>query len=153
VLFRSNTGKVDSNFRVGIVDTNWNENQPVNYITPIYENSIVPIWSPSGRFIVYMTLLSKNSIQNSDFIPARIVLYDTKSKTKQIISEDAGFTEGAYPQFSFSKDERYFYYTAIRENGTGTIIQVDLNSNFEKRILINDSNLDARLPLYCDKLF
>ncbi len=148
-----NTGKVDSNFRVGIVDTNWNENQPVNYITPIYENSIVPIWSPSGRFIAYMTLLSKNAIQNSDFIPARIVLYDTKSKTKQIISEDAGFTEGAYPQFSFSKDERYFYYTAIRENGTGTIIQIDLNSNFEKRILINDSNLDARLPLYCDKLF
>lgn len=148
-----NIGKVDSNFRVGIVDTSWNENQPVNYITSIYENSIVPIWSPSGRFIAYMTLLSNNAVQNSDFIPARIVLYDTKSKTKQIISEDAGFTEGAYPQFSFSKDERYFYYTAIRENGTGTIVQVDLFSNFEKKVLINDSNLDARLPLYCDKSF
>lgn len=146
-----NVGKVDSNFRVGIVNPDWKENQPINYITSPYENSIVPIWSPSGKYIAYMTLLSQKTIQNSDFIPARIVLYDTNSKTKQIISEDAGFTEGAYPQFSFSKDERYFYYTAVREIGTGTIVQVDLQNNFEKKILINDPNIDARIPIYLDK--
>lgn len=146
-----NVGKVDSNFRVGIVNSNWNENQPINYITSPYENSIVPIWSPSGNYIAYMTLLSKNTISNSDFIPARIVLYDVHKRTKEIITEDAGFTEGAYPQFSFSKDERYFYYTAIRENGTGTIVQVDLQNNLEKKSLINDQNIDARLPLYLDK--
>ncbi len=146
-----NVGKVDSNFRVGIVNPDWNENQPINYITSSYENSIVPIWSPSGQFIAYMTLLTKSTIPNSDFIPARIVLYNTKTKTKEIISEDAGFTEGAYPQFSFSKDERYFYYTAVRENGAGTIVQVDLLKNLEKKILINDPDIDARLPISLDK--
>lgn len=146
-----NIGKVDSNFRIGIVHSNWAENQPINYITSPYENSVSPIWSPSGNYIAYMTLLSKNTIAGSDFIPARIVLYNKKTRTKQIITEDAGFTDGAYPQFSFSKDEKYFYYTAIRENGTGTIVQIDLSNNFEKKILINDFNIDARLPLYLDK--
>lgn len=146
-----NIGKVDSNFRIGIVDTNWTEYQPINYITSAFENSIVPIWSPSGNYVAYMILLSKSPAANSDLIPASIVLYDVKTKTKKIISEDAGFTEGAYPQFSFSQDEKYFYYTAIRENGTGTIIQVNLLNNFEKRILIADNNIDARIPICLDK--
>ncbi|MCX8056321.1 MAG: hypothetical protein N3F03_01770 [Ignavibacteria bacterium] len=146
-----NVGKVDSNFRIGIVNAEWKENQPINYITSSYENSIVPIWSPTGRYVAYLSLLSKSTYPNSDFIPARIVLYDTQTRTKHILTEDAGFTEGAYPQFSFSKDERFFYYTAIRENGTGTIGQLDLQNNLEKKFLINDPNIDARLPLYLDK--
>jgi Tol biopolymer transport system component len=147
-----NVGKVDSNFRVGIVRSDWNEKFPVNYITSPYENSIVPIWSPSGKFIAYMNLLSNKSLPNSDLIPARIVIYDVKTGIKQIVTEDAGFTEGAYPQFSFSPDENFFYYTAVREDGSGTIVQVDLQNDFEKKILINDPHLDARIPLYLDKV-
>ncbi len=148
-----NIGKIDSNFRVGIVNHDWTENQPINYITSTYENSVIPIWSPSGKYIAYMILLSKTTYSNSDLIPAKIVLFDTKSKIKQIIAEDAGFTEGIFPQFSFSNDEKYFYYTAIRENGTGVIVQVDLLSNFSKKVLLNDLEVDSRIPLSFDRSF
>ncbi|MGB9665465.1 MAG: TolB family protein [Ignavibacteria bacterium] len=147
-----NFGKMDSNFRVGIVSSDWKENLPINFITSVYENSIVPMWSPSGRYIAYMTLLTNKKLENSDLIPANIILYDTRNGTKQSLTDDAGFTEGAFPQFSFSQDEKYFYYTSIRENGTGTIVQFDL-SDFSKKILIADPELDARIPLYCDKIF
>lgn len=147
-----NSGKMDSNFRVGIVSSDWKEDSPINFITSIYENSIVPVWSPTGRYIAYMTLLTKKKLENSDLIPANIILYDTRNGTKQILTDDAGFTEGAFPQFSFSQDEKYFYYTTIRENGTGTITQFNL-SDFSKKILIDDPDLDARIPLYCDKIF
>ncbi len=147
-----NFGKMDSNFRVGIVSSDWKENLPINFITSVYENSIVPMWSPSGRYIAYMTLLTNKKLENSDLIPANIILYDTRNGTKQILTDDAGFTEGAFPQFSFSQDEKYFYYTSIRENGTGTIVQFDL-SDFSKKILIADPEFDARIPLYCDKIF
>lgn len=146
-----NIGKIDSNFRVGIVNSDWGENQPINFITSNYENSVVPIWSPSGKYIAYMILVSKSTYPNSDLIPAKIVFFDLKTKIKQIIAEDAGFTEGIYPQFSFSNDEKYFYYTGIRENGTGTIVQVDLQSDFSKKILLNDSEIDSRIPLCIDK--
>ncbi|NPV11768.1 MAG: hypothetical protein HPY57_08270 [Ignavibacteria bacterium] len=145
-----NIGKTDSNFRIGIVQSDWSENLPINYITSVYENAIVPIWSPSGRYIAYMTLLTNKKIENSDLIPANIILYDTRNGSKQIITDDAGFTEGAYPQFSFSPDEKYFFYTSIRDNGTGTIVQFDL-SNFSKKILITDPELDARIPHYCNE--
>lgn len=145
-----NIGKMDSNFRVGIVPLDWKENSPINFITSVYDNSIVPVWSPSGRFIAYMMLLANQPLPNTDLIPARIILYDTRNGSKQIISEDAGFTESAYPQFSFSSDEKFFFYTAIRENGTGTIVQINL-SDLTKRILIDDPQLDARIPIYYDK--
>ncbi len=144
-----NTGKMDTNFRIGIVSDDWKENSPINYISSVYENSVVPIWSPSGRYIAYMTLLTNKKLENSDLIPANIILYDTKNGSKQIIADDAGFTDGAFPQFSFSQDEKYLFYTSIRENGTGTIVQLNL-SDFSKKILIADPNLDARIPLYCD---
>ncbi len=147
-----NVGKIDSNFRVGLVSSDWKENEPINFITSIYENAIVPIWSPTGRYIAYMTLLTNKKVENTDLIPANIILYDTKNGLKQVITDDAGFTEGAFPQFSFSKDEKYFFYTSIRENGTGTIVQFDL-SNFSKKILVADPDLDARIPVYSDKTF
>jgi hypothetical protein len=142
-----NSGKMNTNFRVGIVSSDWKENEPINYITSAYENSIVPIWSPSGRYIAYMTLLTNKKLENSDLIPANIILYDTRNGSKQIITDDAGFTEGAFPQFSFSQDEKYLFYTSIRENGTGTIVQFNL-TDFSKKILIADPDLDARIPLY-----
>lgn len=144
-----NIGKMDSNFRVGIVLSDWKENEPINYISSAYENSIVPIWSPSGRYIAYMTLITNKKLEDSDLIPANIILYDTGNGSKQIIADDAGFTEGAFPQFSFSQDEKYFFYTSIRENGTGTIVQINL-TDYSKKVLIADPNLDARIPLYCE---
>lgn len=141
-----NIGKTDSNFKVAIANINWKENEPLTYLTSDYENSVVPIWSPSGRYIVYMRLLTDKAIDNSDLIPANIILYDTHTHTKKILAEDAGFTEGVFPQFSFSKDERFFYYTSIRKNGTGTITEIDLTNN-QKRILITDNTIDARIPI------
>lgn len=146
-----NIGKVDSNFRVAIVPKNWQEGKPLNYITSPYENSIVPIWSPSGRYIAYMILHTQHPLENSDFIPASIILYDRTTKSKFVIAENAGFTEGAYPQFSFNGDEKYLYYTSILENGNGTISRIDLSKNFEKMDLINDKFLDARLPISFSK--
>ncbi len=146
-----NIGKIDSNFRIGIVNVDWKNNYPIKYITSLHENSVVPIWSPSGKYIAYMVLHSNKSLPNSDLIPASIILFDIRNGKKQILAEDAGFTEGAYPQFSFSDDESFFYYTSIRENGTGTIVELDLENNLTRRILINDLNLDARIPLYQNK--
>jgi len=141
-----NVGKTDSNFRVAIADIDWKENQQLHYITSEFENSIVPIWSPSGRYIAYMKLLIDKTLPESDLIPAIIVLYDNQTQTKTIVTEDAGFTEGVFPQFSFSKDERYIYYTCLRDDGTGTIAEIDLHRN-QKRILISDKSIDARVPI------
>lgn len=146
-----NVGKVDSNFRVGVVLSDWKETQFINYITSPFENSIVPIWSPSGRYIAYMTLLANKPIENSDLIPANIILYDTQTGTKTIIADDAGFTEGAFPQFSFSQDEKNFYYTKINDNGRGTIVELDFANPSNRKILIHDPNIDARIPLYANK--
>lgn len=146
-----NIGKVDSNFRVGVVSSVWKENQPIDYITSQYENSIIPIWSPSGRYIAYMTLLANQPLENSDLIPANIIFYDTQTGTKTIVADDAGFTEGAFPQFSFSQDEKYFYYTKINDNGNGNIVEIDFSNPSNRKILIHDQNIDARIPLYANK--
>jgi len=144
ILF--NTGKMDANFRVAVVDSSWKEGTPVNYITSINENAVVPIWSPKQNYIAYMILHSKNSNVESDLISSNIILYDIKTKVKTIIAEDAGFTEGAYPQFCFDGEEKYLYYTSVNSLGNGALVKIELKNNFQKKILTHDKNLDCRLP-------
>jgi Tol biopolymer transport system component len=144
ILF--NFGKIDSNFRVAVVDSSWKEGLPMNFITGINENALLPIWSPKQNFISYMILTPTSSKPESDLIGGNIILFDLKTKIKTIMAEDAGFTEGAYPQFCFDEDEKYFYYTSINSLGNGAISKIDLLNNFQKEILTHDNNLDCRLP-------
>lgn len=145
ILF--NFGKMDSNFRVAVVDSSWKEGIPMNFITNVNENSVLPIWSPKQNFIAYMTLNQINSKSESDLMNGTIILYDLKTKIKTILAEDAGFTEGAYPQFCFDQSEKYFYYTSINPLGNGAITRIDMQNNFQNEILTHDNNLDCRLPV------
>lgn len=141
-----NTGKIDEDFRVGIVDSSWKEGDPISFITSKNENCILPIWSPRQNYIAYMILKSNKTLPNSDFIPGSIILYNISTRVKTVIAEDAGFTEGAYPQFCFDREEKFFYYTAINDLGYGIIARINLKDNYEKKNLTNDINLDCRLP-------
>ncbi|MCX8011446.1 MAG: hypothetical protein N3A61_09860, partial [Ignavibacteria bacterium] len=144
ILF--NYGKIDENFRICLVDSSWKEGDEYNFITPTDENAIVPIWSPFENVIAFMVIDVESRSDSSDLIPGKIYFYNTKTESRKLIAEDAGFTEGDFPQFCFDNAGNYFYYTAINKKGNGTIVQLDLKNNFQKTYITTNQDIDYRLP-------
>jgi len=112
------------------------------------ENAIVPVWSNNYDKIAYMRI-KEDSLQTieSDMLSAEIILYDLCLNKYSLISEDAGYTDQAYPQFSFDENDEYIYYTALTENGSGIIKKININT-LKAEIITKDLQIDERIPLY-----
>lgn len=111
------------------------------------EMAVVPMWSHDGKEICYLRV-KPDSAQNiqSDMFRSELIFYDLEKSTYKILSDDAAFTDQAFPQFTFSQDGEYIFYTAIVENGNGVIKIISL-INFEVEQLTDDVWLDERFPI------
>lgn len=143
-----NKMRPDETFLIYIKDeiNTYNEDR---LISTIGEMSIVPIWSNSGNKIAYLTLASNEDqppIEFTDMLIGTLKIYDIKSRRTQVITEDAAYTDQAFPQFSFSHDDVFIYYTTINNNGNGSIIRIN-TLTLEKEIISKDENIDERFPL------
>jgi Tol biopolymer transport system component len=110
------------------------------------QNAFVPIWSNKNDLIAYLEILP-DSLQKgySDLLRSRLVLYDLQSATCTLAAEDAGFTDQVFPQFTFSENDEWIYYTGIDDRGYGRIMRLSVNSHQEEIILRGDTK-DYRFP-------
>jgi len=112
------------------------------------EYSIVPIWSNKFDKIAYFRIKEDSlQIYKSDLILADIILYDFLKDKYYLIADDAGYTDQAYPQFTFDINDENIFYTAISEYSLGMICKVNISTQ-QKIILTKDLKIDERLPLY-----
>ncbi len=112
-----------------------------------YVNSLIPHWSDSGEYLAFITILP-DSLQpeNSDMYRGQLVLYNPISQQSKILTSDFGYTDQVYPQFSFSSDGRFIYYTAIAANGYGEIKKVEIATSKTFPLNIQGCE-DVRLPI------
>lgn len=110
------------------------------------ENAVVPIWSSSGNKIAYLSInLDLQNLVELDLVPCKLFLFELNKMSSTLISEDAGFTDNAYPQMCFDESDEFIYYTKINENNLGSIARINLK-NFEEKILSKDFFIDERFP-------
>ncbi|MHC1739305.1 MAG: hypothetical protein AB9882_14965 [Ignavibacteriaceae bacterium] len=112
------------------------------------ENAIVPVWSNNYDKIAYMRI-KEDSLQSidSDMMLADIILYDFPAKKHYLISGDAGYTDQAYPQFSFDDTDENLFYTALSQDGSGIIKKINIKS-LHTDIITKDLKIDERIPLF-----
>lgn len=127
-----------------------NENEsPKNakLISNGFDNSVVPIFSPDGKNISYLKMLP-DSLQyiQSDMLRCELILCDIEKSETKILANDAAFTDQAFPQFTFGKNGKEIFYTAINESGLGVLKKINLNNNAAE-LLTLDPALDERFPV------
>lgn len=112
------------------------------------ENAIVPIWSNNYDKIAYMRI-KEDSLQSidSDMMLADIILFDFPSGKYYLISGDAGYTDQAYPQFSFDETDENLFYTALTQDGSGIIKKLNIKT-LHTDIITKDLQIDERIPLF-----
>jgi hypothetical protein len=110
------------------------------------EMAVVPIWSSSGNKVAYM-VIKYQAEQNvdSDMLESYLMLYDMETKVTKTLAHDAGFTDQAFPQMCFDENDNFIYYTAINEQGLGSLKKINLNS-YESFTISKDPNIDERFP-------
>lgn len=140
-----NIGKLEENFRVGIIDTNYVDGDKINYITNYNQNAIIPIWSPNENYIAYFLLDDENKNDLTDLHSGSIFIYKVFDGSRILVDTEAGYTEGAYPQFCFDNDEKYFYYNRVNEFGKGEIFRYNLSDGSKKKLTKNEK-IDYRIP-------
>lgn len=118
-------------------------------LTAESENALVPIWSNNFDKIAYLRI-KEDSLQtiDSDMLLADLILYDLVTRKYQILVRDAGYTDQAYPQFSFDDVDENIFYTSLSDRGTGIIKKVNLES-LKTEIISKNILIDERIPLYC----
>lgn len=117
-------------------------------LTLASENAIVPIWSNSYDKIAYMRI-KEDSLQSidSDMMLADIILYDFMTKKYYMIAGDAGYTDQAYPQFSFDETDENLFYTALNQEGSGIIKKINIKT-LQTDQITKDLQIDERIPLF-----
>lgn len=117
-------------------------------ITSENEMCVVPGWSNKGDKIAFLRI-RPDSLQPSqgDMYISDLVLYDLNSKKFSVLADDAGFTDQAFPQFSFDSNDEYIFYTAVNKDGNGVIKKINI-STLESEVITKDFSLDHRLPVY-----
>ncbi|MEO8398422.1 MAG: hypothetical protein ABI550_01265 [Ignavibacteriaceae bacterium] len=111
------------------------------------EMALVPIWSNDGTKIAYLVIKDKPKMEvQTDMLESTLMLYDLKTKAHTILTGDAGFTDQAFPQMSFDKNDKNIYYTSISSTGIGTLTKINLKT-LSKEIISRNKNIDERFPL------
>lgn len=111
------------------------------------ENAVVPIWSNDGNKIAYLSFKSAVEYsQFTDMYSCNLIIYELGKDTSQVISENASFTDKAFPQMCFDEKDEFIYFTKINKNGIGSIARINL-STLQEEVISKDSNLDERFPL------
>jgi hypothetical protein len=110
------------------------------------EMCVVPIWSNDGEKIAYLRI-KPDSLQNieTDMFISDLIMYDVKSDKQTVLTNNAGFTDQAFPQICFDDTDENIYFTSLNENGTGSLSKINLNTMQATLISINKDR-DERLP-------
>lgn len=110
------------------------------------ENTVVPIWSNTGNKIAYLSFkIAVEDTPESDLIPCSLILYDIASRKSILLSEEAGFTDKAYPQMCFDDEDKFLYFTKINEYNLGSIARVSLLT-LQQENISNNASIDERIP-------
>lgn len=112
------------------------------------ENALVPVWSNNYDKIAYMRI-KEDSLQviESDMMLADIIIYDLRTRKYYLLAQDAGYTDQAYPQFSFDKTDENLFYTALSQRGSGIIKKINIET-LQTDIITKDLQIDERIPLF-----
>lgn len=121
------------------------------------ELAVVPVWSNSGEKIAYLSAAAEPDDEwRTDMLKSKLILYDLNDSTSIVLTENAGFTDQAFPQIFFDEDDGYIYFTSINDNGMGVLTRINLNylnnndpSNQPQpkiEIISKDPSIDDRFP-------
>lgn len=137
----------DGTYAIFITDSLTSTNNDYQLTLP-GEMSVVPVWSNDGGKIAFLRV-KPDSLQviESDMFLADLILYDLTINKFFLLANDAGFTDQAYPQFTFNETDQYIFYTAINKNGNGYIRKINVDSS-EIKTITKDFRTDERLPLF-----
>lgn len=117
------------------------------YITGSNTEAFAAQWSPSGKYIVFYSVKKIPELaEELDMIHAEIVVVNSDNLRTVASFKNAGFTDGVYPQFSFSDSEDYIYYTGISKFETGQICIGNITTG-EIKVIETDDYLDVRFPI------
>ncbi len=96
---------------------------------PAYDGA--PVYSPSGRYIAYVT----QKIPGYESDRFRIALYDRVKKKKEVLTEKL---DNWAQSPVWSPDERYIYFK-VQEKGNYNIYRYDLKKKIYKKILSHNA--------------
>lgn len=109
--------------------------------------SVVPIWSNDGTKIAYFEIMEFVDYEvESDMYTSQLILYDVATGESKVLTDDGGFTDKAFPQFSFDELDENIYYTSISNKGYGSITKISLKTG-EKNVISKNPEIDERFPL------
>ncbi len=131
-------------FDVYVIDS---LNSPDNkLISSKGEMAVVPAWSSNGNEIAYMVIhKEQNDSMQTDMFFSDVVLFNTVTGERKLLTSKAGFTDQAFPQLVFDEDDSYLYYTSITNYGTGALTRIELLTG-KIEIISNDPKIDDRFP-------
>lgn len=134
----------DNLFGVYVIDSL--NSRDKNLISLSGEMAVVPVWSNDGNKIAYMVIHKEqdDSLQTDMFF-SDIILFNTKTGERKILTSSAGFTDQAFPQIEFDENDWYLYYTTITNYGTGALARIELATG-KTEIISNDPKIDDRFP-------
>lgn len=143
-----NKMRPDNTFLIYIKDelNTFNEDR---LISKVGEMSIIPVWSNSGTKIAYITIANDDdqySLEFTDMLKGSIKIYDLNTRRTEVITENAAYTDQAYPQFLFDENDEFIYFTTINEYGNGSLARINIKS-LQTEIISKDKNIDERFPL------
>ncbi len=137
----------DSTYRVKL-GNGLNCNTGDRELLPGSAHSFAPQWSNSGDYIAFYRLKPNIEIPTeTDILPVELVVVNTNNPRLSAVFDDAGFTDGVFPQFTFSPDDNLIYYTSISKFGTG-IIKAGNTRSGETKVIYEDQALDLRFPVF-----
>ncbi|NUN09604.1 MAG: PD40 domain-containing protein [Ignavibacteriaceae bacterium] len=117
------------------------------YVTGSNAEAFAPQWSASGKYIAFYSIKKIPELaEELDMIHAEIVVVNSENLKVISTFKNAAYTDGVYPQFSFSPDERYIYYTGATKFGTGNICLGNLQTG-EIKTVDTEEYLDIRFPV------
>ncbi len=153
-LEQNNGGKIlynkqleNGTYSVFITDSSTSTSDDYQLTLPD-EMCVVPHWSNDGNKLAFLRI-KPDSLQTieSDMFLADLILYDITINKFFLLANDAGFTDQAYPQFTFDETDQFIFYTAIHQNGNGYIRKINVDSS-EIITITKDFRTDERLPLF-----
>lgn len=124
-----------------------NTNRNDLYVTGSNSEAFAPQWSPSGKYIAFYSVKKIPELaEELDMIHAEVVVVNSENLKVVASFKNAAYTDGVYPQFSFSPDEHYIYYTGATKFGTGNICIGNLQTG-EIKTVDTEEYLDIRFPV------
>jgi hypothetical protein len=110
------------------------------------EMALVPSWSTNGNMIAYLSVKETEDTVETDMLFADLILYSIDSGKKTVLTEDASYTDQAFPQVVFDRNDEFVYFTSITEKGTGALARINIKT-LKQEIISKNPNIDERIPL------